>query len=565
MPIVCARLRASTAIVVRTSSFLILGLLAACAAEVIDEGEVAEAVDELAPNQREVFAAADTFVRSGSYASTSYASATHLYVDQDLNGSTQIIYVRFVIPAVGTIASAKLRFYVGYDGSAAGADVKGVSNTDFAENITWNTRPVIDGPSYGPLSSGTPWTWSERDVTAAVKSGQAVAFAVVARSADGMWVYAKEANQNVPRLLLTLGSASTPTSTTTFTPTPSTTATLDGVAVIPSNFDVDAELIPVGIPADAGTDPVGAFRFSCRPSHLSYDDPIVYPGQPGKAHLHEFFGNTLANAYSTYATLRTTGMGTCQSPVNRSAYWMPAMMNGKGKVVRPDSMLIYYKRFPETSPECTTRAKACVPLPRGLRYVFGYNGADATAFDKADAYYTCKGTGAIAGNYPDIPTAAPNCPVGAQLGALLKAPSCWNGTELDSADHRSHLAYQVRNSQTGQMKCPDTHPYIIPGFTLHAWYTTDADLDRSGAWSSSVPTWHLSSDEHDGMVHAKPGSTLHADWFGAWDSTVQQKWTDHCIDNHLNCSSGTLGNGQQIKVTYVPPPFVRIVDSPPMP
>jgi hypothetical protein len=76
---------------------------------------------------------------------------------------------------------------------------------------------------------------------------------------------------------------------------------------------------------------VGAFRFICNPAHLAKDDPIGYPGQPGKSHLHQFFGNTAANANSTYESLRTTGQSTCNSPLNRSAYWMPAMMNGKGQ------------------------------------------------------------------------------------------------------------------------------------------------------------------------------------------------------------------------------------------
>ena len=36
----------------------------------------------------------------------------------------------------------------------------------------------------------------------------------------------------------------------------------------------------------------GAFRLLCNWSKMSNDDPIVYPGQPGAAHHHTFFGNT---------------------------------------------------------------------------------------------------------------------------------------------------------------------------------------------------------------------------------------------------------------------------------
>ena len=62
----------------------------------------------------------------------------------------------------------------------------------------------------------------------------------------------------------------------------------------------------------------------CRFSHRNQDDVIIYPGQPGKSHLHQFFGNTGTNANSNYQSLRTTGGSTCTrsegtSP-QRSAY-----------------------------------------------------------------------------------------------------------------------------------------------------------------------------------------------------------------------------------------------------
>ena len=41
----------------------------------------------------------------------------------------------------------------------------------------------------------------------------------------------------------------------------------------------------------------------------------------------------------------------------------------------------------------------------------------------------------------------------------------------------------------------------------------------------------------------KPGSTYHADWWGAWDDGVQTMWTDHCIEKALSGSGGDLCNG----------------------
>ena len=342
--------------------------------------------------------------------------------------------------------------------------------------------------------------------------------------------------------------APTPSATPT-PPTPSPSAQPETVelASIASNFDTAAWLVPSwstgAIPSSAAPDVVGAFRFICNAGQVLADDPIVYPGQPGRSHLHQFFGNTAANASSTYASLRITGDSTCGNVLNRSAYWIPAMMNGKGMVVRPDYVSIYYKRLPASDPDCQREGIACVDIPRGLRFVFGYNMATDQG---GTAYFNCDGPTATPGHYPDIVAAAKACPAGNRLGTVINAPECWDGKNLDSADHRSHLAYPGYGSW-GYLKCPETHPYVIPSFTLGAWYTTDEDLDRSGEWDGSKPTWSLSSDAMPGMPTKRPGTTMHADWFGAWDDTVLKTWSANCIDKLLNCSGGDLGNGKQLK------------------
>ena len=330
------------------------------------------------------------------------------------------------------------------------------------------------------------------------------------------------------------------------------------LADVPSNFDVNSELVAAwgtgAIPSSALPDVVGAFRFICNASHLSYDDPIVYPGQPGKSHLHQYFGNTLANANSTYTSLRTTGSSTCNSPLNRSAYWMPAMMNDKGQVIKPDYVAIYYKRRPKTDPLCAKIGVACVDLPRGLRFVFGYNMLNTADKPTGAGYFNCDGTGAIPGHYKDLPTAQANCPVTAKIGAVISAPECWDGKNLDSADHRSHVAYSQYLGQS-YAQCPSTHPYVIPTFQLGAWYSQGA----------AVEPWHLSSDVMADGTMMTPGTTFHADWFGAWDSSVMSAWSNNCINLLLNCSGGDLGNGKQMKMysgfSWTASP--RVVNAPP--
>lgn len=337
-----------------------------------------------------------------------------------------------------------------------------------------------------------------------------------------------------------------------------------GLPMVADGLDTNALLVPSwgtgAIPASAGPPDKGnpgAFRLICQAAinnaglaaMIKYDDPIVYPGQPGKSHLHQFFGNTKADAFSTYESLRKTGESSCANALNRSAYWMPAMMDGKGFVVPPDYVTIYYKRFPKGSADCFKQAKGgCVDLPRGLRFIFGRNMLNMAELPTGAAYFNCDGPGAIPGHYPDIPTAAKNCPVGARLGAVINAPDCWDGKNLDSPDHRKHVAYAAWIGHS-YAECPSTHPYVIPAFTMGAWFTTDATLDRSGTWDGTFNSWHLSSDDMPGMP-MKPGTTFHADWFGAWSDSVLKMWHDGCLDKLLNCSGADTGTGLQLKQAY---------------
>jgi hypothetical protein len=333
--------------------------------------------------------------------------------------------------------------------------------------------------------------------------------------------------------------------------------------MVASNFDTSTELVSVPLSQPVTNDVVGAFRFVCDAGQLLYDDPIAYPGQPGKSHLHQFFGNTGTNANSTYDSLRTTGQSTCMSPINRSAYWMPAMLNGRGQVVRPDYITIYYKRFPKTAAECKTAGGngGCLSLPNGLRYIFGYNMVSRTDPLPNSHWFTCSG----ANRSNNIIDTAKYCAVGKHLGAASTALACWDGKNLDSADHRSHMAPEVRISD-GTMRCPEDHPWRIPHFSMVAWYTIDDTLDLSGVWPlpAGQTTWSLASDNMPGLAPSRPGSTLHADWFGAWDNPLMATWVDNCIDKKLSCNSGDLGNGKAMKMfkgfTWTANP--RLVDLP---
>jgi hypothetical protein len=71
-----------------------------------------------------------------------------------------------------------------------------------------------------------------------------------------------------------------------------------------------------------------SFVVRCASSHVLNDDPIVFPGEPGRAHRHEFFGARAAQAWSTTASLAAGGTS-CDLRADTAAYWAPTLeVNG---------------------------------------------------------------------------------------------------------------------------------------------------------------------------------------------------------------------------------------------
>lgn len=324
---------------------------------------------------------------------------------------------------------------------------------------------------------------------------------------------------------------------------------LTGEAPIKSEFVLSKMLQPSWgkgeIAPSAAPDVVGAFRFQCNAGQLLYDDPIVYPGQPGKSHLHQFYGNLHANFASTYKSLRTSGNSTCGGAVNRSGYWQPAMLDGKGNAVRPLYTTIYYKRRPSSDPVCSDRNNRayqgkCVPLPNGLKFIFGYDmltkSAPTGSFD-----WICVSHGEPVNNavFPTLKNLADSgiCGVGMEIWSRGHSPTCWNGKDLDSPNHRSHVSYAKRSLDTGQPRCDAEHPYVIADFQLSSAYKIMPGDD--------IRLWSLSSDA---MAGKEAGASFHADFFMAWDPEAHAIWEgpDGCIERMLNCSGGDMGNGLQI-------------------
>jgi hypothetical protein len=333
-----------------------------------------------------------------------------------------------------------------------------------------------------------------------------------------------------------------------------------GLPAIQSEFDWRLGTKPYTIPGSADPDVVGAFRFICGSAGLGRFDPMVYPGdKTGKSHLHNFYGNTGINPDSNYQSLRTSGKSTCgygDYPLNRSAYWTAAMLDGKGNALEVDYAAVYYKRRPAYDPVVSALPGTpitpinpkdppfaqgiAVPLPNGLRFIFGYDMLSGTPAPGVVDYVLQDPTNwAVFSNngagWSSIKAVAASgkARAGLQLIRRLHAPSCWDGKRVDSPNHRDHLSYPKYGSW-GYPKCDAEHPFVIPEYQLQEVYLI--------AEGDDLAKWGASSDP----MHPEAEDTSHADFFMAWDFNARDDWEANCLNKKLNCSAGNMGGGRAI-------------------
>lgn len=294
-------------------------------------------------------------------------------------------------------------------------------------------------------------------------------------------------------------------------PAPSGWIKADSITPIDFTGDINAHLGDAAphIVYAKSKEVVGAFRFNAEMSHLSYDDPIVHPGRPGAAHLHHFFGNRTTDAFSTYESLRANPESTTNADViNGSAYWLPALLDGKGNVVNPKSIQIYYKSRPQANP--SPPEAIGVGFPAGMRFVM--NERASFRISRGGSFIQFLSGPALA---PILDAAQ----VGDEISFVLTSRQFWDGEHIDSPDHKSHLSAKYS---------PD-FPYYMPEIALIPVYDVQPGDDPK--------LWRFSSDGD-----APAGSTLHADYFEAWEPSIRETWQELVIDGHLSTSNAHLGN-----------------------
>ncbi|MEC4019575.1 DUF1996 domain-containing protein [Streptomyces sp. H27-D2] len=211
----------------------------------------------------------------------------------------------------------------------------------------------------------------------------------------------------------------------------------------------------VDAPDEGGDASTGTFTSECgvnENGHFNPDNVIVAPGvSNGAHHMHDYVGNESTDAFSTDESLAAADT-TCTNGDQSTHYWPVVRLrdNGDekdvnapgggqdgnvGKILQPADAEITLSG---------SQAGEVTGMPRFLRIITG----DAKAFTNGDANanasWSCTG-------FEDrqLTDKYPICPEGSKVVRSLKFQSCWDGQNIDSANHRTHVAFAQQDGSCG--------------------------------------------------------------------------------------------------------------------
>ncbi|GHA20767.1 hypothetical protein GCM10010303_33800 [Streptomyces purpurascens] len=286
--------------------------------------------------------------------------------------------------------------------------------------------------------------------------------------------------------------------------------------------------LPNGLASNGDGGSTGTFTTQCGTNeneNRNSDNVIVAPGvSNGAQHQHDYVGNQNNNAFASDEDL-ANGETTCQNQGDKSTYFWPVIRiqdgsddidagqpgggqdGNVGKIVEPAQAELKF---------VGNRTSDVVAMPKALRIITGDAKAFTNGLNNANTSWSC--TGFEDRQSTDKYTI---CPEGSSVVRTSNFQSCWDGQNIDSANHRTHVDFVEADGS-----CSNGFQ-AIPQLQVRLVYDVPAPQINNGQVQNAFAV-----DSFPEQLH-KP-ITDHNDFINFFDDNVMNEMVQ-CINNGENC------------------------------